>query len=94
MQVTAEVVAQIAELARLDLDQEQQERLASDLAQIISYVEMLDELDTSAVEPMAHALDLTNVFADDEVQPSLSRQEALANAPKHDGQFFLVPAVL
>lgn len=94
MQVTPDVVEEIATLARLDLDADRRERLAGDLAQILSYVAMLDELDTTSVEPMAHAVELYNVFRDDQVQPSLPREKALQNAPKQDGEFFLVPAVL
>jgi aspartyl-tRNA(Asn)/glutamyl-tRNA(Gln) amidotransferase subunit C len=55
---------------------------------------LLTELDTDGVEPMAHAVELSNVFRDDVVRPSLSREEALANAPHHDGECYLVPAVL
>jgi aspartyl-tRNA(Asn)/glutamyl-tRNA(Gln) amidotransferase subunit C len=61
---------------------------------VITYVEQLGEPDTAGVEPMAHAADLSGVFRDDEPRPSLSREQALANAPHADGECFLVPAVL
>ena len=64
------------------------------MGQIVAYVESLAELDTEKVEPMAHALDVSNVFATDEQRPSLDRAAALANAPHQDGEFYLVPAVL
>ena len=68
--------------------------MTSHLAAIVGYVEQLSELNTDAVEPMAHALDVSNVFAADELAPSLPRASALANAPHHDDEFYLVPAVL
>ncbi len=64
------------------------------LGQVVQYIELLDELDTSDVQPMAHALNLSNVFADDEMVPSLKRDQALANAPKRDAECYRVPAVL
>ncbi len=94
VEITAEWVRQIADLARLELDPEQVERLKDDLAEILAYVERLEELNTEQIEPMAHALDLSNVWAEDEPEPCLAREEALANAPKQDGEFFLVPPVL
>lgn len=94
MQLTRDVVEQVALLARLRLGPEELERLTHDLAQIISFVEQLDELPTDNVEPLAHAMELCNVFAEDCPRASLSREAALANAPKHDGECFLVPAVL
>ena len=57
-------------------------------------VEQLAELNTDAVEPMAHALEMANIFKSDEVAESLPVKEALANSPHHDAQFYLVPAVL
>jgi len=57
-------------------------------------MELLDEVDTDRVEPMAHALDVSDVFREDEVRPSLPRDEALANAPNRDDECYLVPAVL
>ncbi len=68
--------------------------MTEQLGQIVGYVESLAELNTDNVEPMAHALEVSNVFAADEVRPSLPREAALANAPHHDREFYLVPAVL
>ena len=64
------------------------------MGQIVDYVHQLAELDTDAVEPMAHAVELSNVFADDTLAESLPRDEALANAPRRDDECYLVPAVL
>lgn len=81
-------------LARLELTESELDTMTEQLGQIVGYVELLGELDTTNVEPMAHAIDSTNVFADDVVRPSLPRAEALANAPHSDDEFYLVPAVL
>jgi len=87
-------VEKVSLLARLQLTDAELDLMTTQLGQIVGYVEQLAELDTEGVEPMAHALELSNVFADDVVRPSLPRQAALANAPHQDGQFYLVPAVL
>jgi aspartyl-tRNA(Asn)/glutamyl-tRNA(Gln) amidotransferase subunit C len=87
-------VEKVALLARLELSAAELDALTPQLQHIVEYVELLRELDTEAVEPMAHALDVANVFADDDVRPSLPREQALANAPHQDGEFYLVPAVL
>lgn len=87
-------VAKVALLARLRFTDEELATLTSQLGQVVDYVRQLDELDTTGVEPLAHAVELQNVFADDVVVPSLDRTLALANAPKQDGECFRVPAVL
>jgi aspartyl-tRNA(Asn)/glutamyl-tRNA(Gln) amidotransferase subunit C len=87
-------VEKVALLARLELSPAEVELMTSQLGQVLAYVEQLAELDTSAVEPMAHAADLSSVFADDIVVDSLDRAAMLANAPQHDGECYLVPAVL
>ena len=94
MSLTRQEVEKVSLLARLRLTSDELDRMTVQLGQIVAYVESLSELDTESVEPMAHALDVANVFAADELRPSLSREEALANAPHHDREFYLVPAVL
>ena len=94
MSLTPEQVAQVADLARLSFEPQQLEQMTQELDAIVAYVEQLAELDTDGVAPMAHAIDLHNVLADDEVRPSLDRERALANAPKRDDQCYLVPPVL
>jgi aspartyl-tRNA(Asn)/glutamyl-tRNA(Gln) amidotransferase subunit C len=84
----------VALLARLELSIEELDGLTPQLQHVVEYVESLSALDTRNVEPMAHALDVANVFADDVPRDSLPPQQALANAPKHDGSCYLVPAVL
>lgn len=92
--LNSEDVEKVAKLARIQLSDAENEEYRKSLTQILGYVEMLNELDTESVEPMAHAIDVKNVFRDDVVTPSLSIEEALQNAPQTDGRYFLVPAIL
>ena len=94
MSLSREQVEKISLLARLELSPAELDTMTAQLGQIVGYVEQLSELNTDAIEPMAHAVELANVFAPDEVRPSLDRKAALANAPHHDDEFYLVPAVL
>jgi aspartyl-tRNA(Asn)/glutamyl-tRNA(Gln) amidotransferase subunit C len=94
MALTRADVEKVALLARLRLTDDELETMTGQLAQIVGYVDQLAEVDAEGVEPMAHAVEVTNVFAADEVEPSLSRDAALANAPRHNGRCYLVPAVL
>jgi len=92
--ITKETVEYIAALAHLRLTPEETVRMARDLGDILGYMDQLNELDTTHVEPMMHALEMTNVFREDEIGSPLERDQALANAPLHDGQYFLVPRIL
>lgn len=94
MSLSREDVAKVALLARLQLADDELDRMTAQLGQIVDYVEQLQQVDTDHVQPLAHAVELTNVFKDDEVRPSLDRAAALANAPKHDEECYRVPAVL
>ena len=87
-------VEKVALLARLRLSEPELDTMTGQLAQIVGYVDQLAEVDTEGVEPMAHAVEVTNVFAADIVEPSLPREAALANAPRHNDRGYLVPAVL
>jgi aspartyl-tRNA(Asn)/glutamyl-tRNA(Gln) amidotransferase subunit C len=93
-ELSREEVEKVSLLARLRLSPGEIDSLTRQLGQIVEYVHVLDEAETTGVEPMAHVADIANVFRGDEPGESLSRDEALANAPKHDGSYFLVPAVL
>ncbi|MCA9082011.1 MAG: Asp-tRNA(Asn)/Glu-tRNA(Gln) amidotransferase subunit GatC [Planctomycetaceae bacterium] len=92
--LTLDVVRKVANLSRLQLTPEEEVRYAKQLSDVLKYVDMLSELDTSNVEPMAHPHEVSDVFRVDEAQPSLPRETALANAPKTDGKYFLVPQIL
>ncbi len=92
--ITKKDVEYVAGLAQLTLDEATKERLVGELGDILAYMDKLNELDTSDVEPMMHVLDMSNVYRPDEVQPSLERDTALSNAPETDGEYFLVPQIL
>jgi aspartyl-tRNA(Asn)/glutamyl-tRNA(Gln) amidotransferase subunit C len=92
--ITPEDVEQVAELAQLTLDDDEKRRLAEDMGAIFSYLDKLNDLNTDHTEPMMHVLDMINVYRDDEVKPSLTREEAFQNAPQTDGEYFLVPKIL
>ncbi|MCL5019806.1 MAG: Asp-tRNA(Asn)/Glu-tRNA(Gln) amidotransferase subunit GatC [Patescibacteria group bacterium] len=94
MGVTRNDVRKIAQLARLDFTPEEEERLTGELNEILNYMEQLNELDTSKIEPLSHIIEMGNVFRDDIVQPSLSPEEALMNAPNRFNNYFTVPKVL
>ena len=87
-------VNKVSLLARLSLSESELATMTEQLGQIVGYVEQLNELDTSAVQPLSHPLDVQNVLRDDVLQPSFDRDAILANAPHADGECYLVPAVL
>src|ERR1700722_2793652 len=87
-------VAKVAVLARLRLRPEEIETYTGQLNSIVDYVAQLQEMDTTGVEPLAHGIELRNVFRDDARGRALERQQALANVPSRDHVGFLVPAVL
>jgi aspartyl-tRNA(Asn)/glutamyl-tRNA(Gln) amidotransferase subunit C len=91
--ITREQVLHVAKLARLELSEDELERMREQLSAILEAVGKVSELDLEGVEPTAHPLDLVNVLADDVPRPSLPREEALANAPDPEDGFFGVPAV-
>jgi aspartyl-tRNA(Asn)/glutamyl-tRNA(Gln) amidotransferase subunit C len=87
-------VEKIALLSRLKLSDAELERLTAELGQVLDYVAILNEVSTEDVEPMAHAVEVSNVFREDAMRESLPREQALANAPKTDGRCFLVPQII
>jgi aspartyl-tRNA(Asn)/glutamyl-tRNA(Gln) amidotransferase subunit C len=93
MSLSIEEVRKVAELARLELSPEEQETLTTQLRAVLEYVNQLQQVNTDGVEPLAHPLEVSNVFRADELQPSLPVDAALANAPKRSGDFYSVPAV-
>jgi aspartyl-tRNA(Asn)/glutamyl-tRNA(Gln) amidotransferase subunit C len=94
MSLSPEQVAWVAHLARLDLSPADRDQLARQLSAILDYVDQLKQVNTDGVEPLAHPLQVHNVFRADEPRPCLTVDEALANAPDRRGDFFGVPAVL
>lgn len=87
-------VRHVAVLARLSLDEAHLTLMTAQLESILGYIEKISEVDTAGVEPMAHALPLYNVLREDVVEPSLTTEQVLANAPDRDGPFFRVPKIL
>lgn len=94
MSLTAEQVRWVAHLARLELTDAELEPMTRQLSAIVDYVNLLQQVNTDGIEPMAHAVELHNVFREDEPTPSLSVDAALANAPGRRDDFYSVPAVL
>jgi aspartyl-tRNA(Asn)/glutamyl-tRNA(Gln) amidotransferase subunit C len=87
-------VKYVAHLARVALSPEEEEKLGTQLTQILHYIEKLRELDVTRIEPTAHAVPLINVVRPDEPRPSLSNEEALRNAPAKANGLFLVPKIV
>lgn len=94
MSLTRQDVEKVSLLARLRLSAAELDTMTPQLDKIVHFVEQLRELNTDNVQPMAHALDMQNVFAEDAIRASLPREQSLSNAPKHDNECFRVPAVL
>ena len=92
--ITTEDVEYVAGLAQLILDDDSKERLVHEMGDILTYMDALNELDTEDIEPMMHVLDLANVYREDVVKESLTKEEVFRNAPNHEGDFFLVPRIL
>jgi aspartyl-tRNA(Asn)/glutamyl-tRNA(Gln) amidotransferase subunit C len=87
-------VSYVAELARLELTDEEKAVFQRQMEGIVSSVEKIRAVDVDGVEPMMHGRPLVNVFRDDEVRPSLDRNLALANAPARVGDEFLLPKIV
>ena len=87
-------VKYIADLARLGLTPAEEEKLGAQLKNILGYIEKLNQVDVSGVEPTAHAFPLVNVTRSDQVRPSLSNEDALRNAPAKANGLFIVPKIV
>ncbi len=94
MAVTMKDVEHVASLARLEFSDDEKKTLMNQLNRILEYMEKLNELDTSNVEPLAQVIPLKNVFREDEVKPSQPASEILKNAPAKTDKFFKVPKVI
>lgn len=94
MNISKEEVAKVAQLARLDLSEQEVLEITGQLDRILGYVAKLNEIDTRDVAPTTHALAIHNAFREDVVRPSLPQQEALANGPRQNGEAFVVPRVI
>jgi len=94
MKITRDEVRHVAQLARLDLSGAEVDRMTGQLNAILTYVAKLDELDTTGVAVTTHTQQVVNAFRDDEVRPSLPREQALANGPGQNSESFVVPRVI
>jgi aspartyl-tRNA(Asn)/glutamyl-tRNA(Gln) amidotransferase subunit C len=87
-------VKYVAHLARIALTPEEEEKFGAQLTHILGYIEKLNQIDVSEIEPTAHAVPLVNVFRPDEIRPSLPNEEALRNAPAKANGLFMVPKIV
>lgn len=94
MEVNDAMIEKLAHLARLKFNEEEKAEIKNDLQRMIAFVEKLNELDLDGVEPLLHMSEETNVLREDEIKGSVTREEALRNAPVHDEEFFKVPKVI
>ena len=94
MEINDELVDKLATLARLSFNAEEKESIKADLSKMISFVEKLNEVDTTGVEPLLHITKETNIMREDVVIQTITREEALKNAAVKDKQFFKVPKVI
>jgi len=94
MEVNDAMVDKLAHLARLQFNDAEKQEIKNDLQRMIAFVEKLNELDVSNVEPLLHMSDDVNVLREDEIKGSVCRKDALKNAPVHDEHFFKVPKVI
>jgi aspartyl-tRNA(Asn)/glutamyl-tRNA(Gln) amidotransferase subunit C len=94
MKIDAKMVDNLAHLARLRFDDAEKESIRADLEKMVGFVEKLQSIDTTGVSPLLHISDAANVLREDIVQGSITREEALLNAPVKDEAFFKVPTVI
>ncbi|MGI8952740.1 MAG: Asp-tRNA(Asn)/Glu-tRNA(Gln) amidotransferase subunit GatC [Chitinophagaceae bacterium] len=94
MEVTDELIENLAHLARLEIKETEKASLKKDLERMIAFVEKLNEVNTAGVKPLLHISSEMNILRDDEVKQTITRKEALQNAPVKDEQFFKVPKVI
>jgi aspartyl-tRNA(Asn)/glutamyl-tRNA(Gln) amidotransferase subunit C len=94
MEITSEMIDRLAHLARLEFSDEEKKELKADLESMTGFVEKLKEVDTTGVDPLLHITDAVNILRDDEVKQTITKQQALLNAPLTDGDFFITPKVI
>lgn len=91
MQITPDLIKYLEKLARITLTEDEEKKVGNELQDILTYIDMLNELDTDGVEAMSHCFPVTNVMREDEAQPSMSADEIVANAPESQDGCFVVP---
>ncbi len=91
MQITPDLIKYLESLGRITLTEEEEKKVGKELQDILTYIDMLNELDTDGVEAMSHAFPITNVLRKDEVKDSMTPDEIVANAPESQDGMFVVP---
>ena len=94
MKITLDEVEHVTQLARLRLPEEQMKGLMKDMNEILDYMDLLNEIDTSNLEPTSHVINIKNVFREDTILPSLPYEKSLKNAPEEKQDSFVVPRVI
>lgn len=91
--ITIQDVEHVAKLARLDLTEEEKVKFSKQLGDVLKYVEQMNEVDTSNVEPLSLVVDFNNVMREDEIHYDCSKEELMMNAPEEENGFFKVPKI-
>ena len=91
--ITIKDVEHVAKLARLELTEEEKEKFTTQLGDVLKYVDQMNEVDTTGVEPMSHAIDFVNVMREDTVNYEQTKEELMKNAPDEENGFFKVPKI-
>lgn len=91
--ITIQDVEHVAKLARLDLTEEEKVKFSKQLGDVLKYVEQMNEVDTSNVEPLSHVVDFNNVMREDEIHYDCSKEELMMNSPEEENGFFKVPKI-
>ena len=94
MKLSSQEVEYVAHLARLEITGKEKDKFTAQLNDILLYIDKLNEFDTKGVEPMSHAIAVTNAFREDDIVDSIGTKKSLANAPDARGEFFRVPKVI
>lgn len=91
MKITPELIKYLESLARIELTEDEEEKVGRELQELVSYIDTLGELNTDGVEAMSHCFPITNVFREDEVEVHMTPEEVVANAPESQDGAFVVP---
>jgi len=94
MEITIKTIDKLANLAKLQFSETEKIAIKSDLEKMVGFIEQLQQVDTTNIEPLLHISDAVNVLREDNLGGSIITEEALLNAPSNDGQFFTVPKVI
>ncbi|MGZ3766723.1 MAG: Asp-tRNA(Asn)/Glu-tRNA(Gln) amidotransferase subunit GatC [Mucilaginibacter sp.] len=94
MNIDKETVEKVAHLARLELGEDEKNKMIKDMNKILGFMDKLNEIDTSGIEPLVYMTNERNVLREDVVRHDVTHEEALLNAPKHDENYFLVAKVI